>query len=39
MSPNNEDANKILREAAAVAESRLKDKIPNADSYEAGLRQ
>lgn len=39
MSPNNEDANKILSEAAAVAESRLKDKIPNAEGYEAGLRQ
>ncbi len=39
MSPNNEDANKILSEAAAVAESRIKDKLPNAENYESGLRQ
>lgn len=39
LTPNSEAANNILNEAAAVAESRLKDKIPNAESYEAGLRQ
>jgi division protein CdvB (Snf7/Vps24/ESCRT-III family) len=39
MSPNNEDANKILAEAAAVAESRVKDKLPNAENYESGLHQ
>jgi division protein CdvB (Snf7/Vps24/ESCRT-III family) len=39
MSANNEDANKILSEAAAVAESRVKDKLPNPESYESGLRQ
>lgn len=39
MSPNNEDANKILSEAAAVAESRIKDKLPTAENYESGLRQ
>jgi division protein CdvB (Snf7/Vps24/ESCRT-III family) len=39
MSANNEDANKILNEAAAVAEARVKDKLPNPENYEGGLRQ
>ncbi len=39
LSANNEDANKILSEAAAVAESRVKDKLPNPENYEAGLRE
>jgi len=39
LTPNSEDADNILKEAAAIAESRLKDKIPRADDIEPGIRQ
>lgn len=39
LSPSSEDADKILKEAATIAETRLKDKIPQAEDYQSGLRE
>jgi division protein CdvB (Snf7/Vps24/ESCRT-III family) len=39
LAPNQEEADKILKEAATVAESRLKDKLPRLDNLEQGMKQ
>ncbi|MBM5805269.1 MAG: hypothetical protein FJZ49_04300 [Candidatus Verstraetearchaeota archaeon] len=39
MASNTEEADKILKEAATVAESRLKDKLPRLEDLEHGLKQ
>jgi division protein CdvB (Snf7/Vps24/ESCRT-III family) len=39
LTPNHEEADKIIKEAAVVAESRLKDKLPRLDDLEQGLKQ
>jgi len=39
LAPNTEEADKILKEAATVAESRLKDKLPRLEDLEQGLKQ
>jgi division protein CdvB (Snf7/Vps24/ESCRT-III family) len=39
LSPSSEEADNILKEAAAIAESRLKDKIPQAEDLGSGLKE
>jgi division protein CdvB (Snf7/Vps24/ESCRT-III family) len=39
LTPNQEEADNILKEAAAVAENRLKDKLPRLDNLEQSLKQ
>jgi len=39
MAPNTEEADKILKEAATVAENRLKDKLPRLEDLEQGMKQ
>jgi len=39
MATNTEEADKILKEAATVAESRLKDKLPRLEDLEQGMKQ
>jgi division protein CdvB (Snf7/Vps24/ESCRT-III family) len=39
LTPNQEEADNILKEAAAVAENRLKEKLPRLDNMEQSLKE